>query len=141
MESAHRQSLRCFSLPSQLLTCESVGQVQAQELLWRDSLQEDNFCRLRIESNHFTSALLNLTRDNNVHSNEPFVPSARSTQLLYLRPIVLSHNDYYLMELKGLQILGKVQHAVMIFAAFVIGMVRVYYKLTWLQDISIRCIP
>lgn len=76
-----------------------------------------------------------------MHSNEPFVPSARSTQLLYLRPIVLSQNDYCLMELKGLQILGKVENAVMIFAAFAIGMVCVCYKLTWLQDISIRCIP
>lgn len=76
-----------------------------------------------------------------MHSNESFVPSARSTQLLYLRPIVLSHNDYYLMELKSLQILGKVQHAVMIFTAFAIGIVCVCYKLTWLQDISIRCIP
>jgi len=43
---------------------------------------------------------------------------------------VLSHNDYYLMELKGLQILGKVQRALMIFAAFAIGMVCVCYKLT-----------
>lgn len=55
---------------------------------------------------------------------------SHSTQLLYLRPIVLSYNDYYLMELKGLQILEKIQQAVMIFAAFAIRMVFVCYKLT-----------
>lgn len=41
-----------FGFPLNCSRVESVGQAQAQELLWRDPHQEDNFCRLSNESNH-----------------------------------------------------------------------------------------
>lgn len=126
---------------SQLLTCgvSRTGSGSGAPLKGLSSGRLFLYTQHRVQP--FTSALLNLTWDNNVHSNDPFVPSAHSTQLLCLRPTVLSHNYYYLIELKGLQISRKVHHTVMVFAAFAIGMVWVCYKLTWLQDISIRCIP